>query len=78
MTSTNDLRRATPPFISCGMYAFTDDLKLAWRVLFDLFHSLAQDNNDIGDILDPTLRFDTDATMLRDDYLFMGHTAAMH
>ena len=74
MTSTNDLRSATPPFISCGMYAFTDDLKLAWRVLFDLFHSLAQDNNDIGDILDPTLRFDTDAATLRDDYLFMGHT----
>ena len=74
MTLTNDLRRATPPFISCGMYAFNDDLKLAWRALFDLFHGLVDDNNDIDDILDSKLRFDTDAMTLRDDYLFMGHT----
>jgi ABC-type phosphate/phosphonate transport system substrate-binding protein len=74
MTSTDDLRRATSPFITCGMYAFTDDLKLAWRALFDLFHGLTDDNNDIDDILDSTLRFDTDETTLRDDYLFMGHT----
>ena len=74
MTSTNDFRRVTSPFISCGMYAFTDDLKLAWRALFDLFHDLADENNDIDDILDSKLRFDTDTTTLRDDYLFMGHT----
>ncbi len=68
MTSIDNLRSATSPFITCGMYAFTDDLKLAWRALFDLFLGLSDE------ILDSTLRFDADATTLRDDLLFMGHT----
>lgn len=70
MTSTRNLQSATHPFITCGMYAFTDDLKLAWQALFDLFHDLAKDDEP----LDSTLRFETDATTLRDDHLFMGHT----
>jgi ABC-type phosphate/phosphonate transport system substrate-binding protein len=74
MTSTDNLRSATSPFITCGMYAFTDDLKLAWQAFFRLFHGLADDNNDIDDTLDLTLRFDTDLRTLRDDRLFMGHT----
>jgi ABC-type phosphate/phosphonate transport system substrate-binding protein len=74
MTSTDDFRSATSPFITCGMYAFTDDLKLAWRVFFDLFQALSDGNNAIDDILDSTLRFDTDMSTLRDDHLFMGHT----
>jgi ABC-type phosphate/phosphonate transport system substrate-binding protein len=74
MTSTDDLRSATSPFITCGMYAFTDDLKLAWRALFDLFLGLADDTNDVDYILDSTLRFETDAATLRDEHLFIGHT----
>lgn len=74
MTSTNDLRSAASPFIACGMYAFTDDLKLAWQALFDLFQSLVDEKSDIDEILDATLRFETDKLTLLNEHLFMGHT----
>jgi ABC-type phosphate/phosphonate transport system substrate-binding protein len=72
MASTDDLRSSTSPFITCGMYAFTDDLKLAWQSLFNLFHDLANENSNVT--LNSTLRFETDLSTLRDDLLFMGHT----
>jgi len=68
MTSTADIRSATSPFITCGMYAFTDDLRVAWQAFFDLFSDV------IDDTLDSTIRFDTDSRTLSDDHLFIGHT----
>jgi ABC-type phosphate/phosphonate transport system substrate-binding protein len=58
------------PFISCGMYAFTDDLQFAWQSLFTLFADLTEP----GYRLDPTLLFDTDESTLWDSRLFIGHT----
>jgi ABC-type phosphate/phosphonate transport system substrate-binding protein len=68
MISTNNLRSATPPFISFGMYAFTDELRVAWRAFFDIFNDL------VDETLDPTIRFETDSNTLCDDHLFIGHT----
>ena len=68
MISTNDLQSLTSPFISCGMYAFTDDLKVAWQAFFNLF------NDVIDDSLDSTIRFETDSITLSDDHLYIGHT----
>ena len=68
MISTNDLQSLTSPFISCGMYAFTDDLKVAWQAFFKLF------NDVIDDSLDSTIRFETDSITLSDDHLYIGHT----
>jgi len=68
MTSTAKPQTTTMPFITCGMYAFTDELKQAWQTFFDLFRGLTHDT------LDPTLRFDTDSATLCNDHLFIGHT----
>jgi ABC-type phosphate/phosphonate transport system substrate-binding protein len=68
MKLTNDLESATYPFITCGMYAFTDELRLAWQVFFALFNDL------VNDTLDSTIRFETDSRTLCDDHLFIGHT----
>ena len=59
-----------PSFITCGMYAFTDNLRASWQALYDHFIHLASDTHNI----DPVLRFDTDEASLRDDNLLVGHT----
>ena len=58
------------PFITCGMYAFTDDLQRAWQMLFDHFIDLTKDQLS----LDPGLLFETDELTLRNANLFLGHT----
>jgi ABC-type phosphate/phosphonate transport system substrate-binding protein len=56
-------------FIACGMYAFTDELRIAWQKLFDChsseFESFAVHRN---------LIFESGKEILRDPLLFMGHT----
>jgi len=56
-------------FISCGMYAFTDELRTAWQKLFDCysceFESFALEKN---------LIFESGEEILRDPLLFLGHT----
>jgi len=68
MKPDDDLQSSTPPFITCGMYAFTDELRLAWQVFFALFNDL------VDDTLDSMIRFKTDSNTLCDDDLFIGHT----
>lgn len=58
------------PFNTCGMYAFTDELQQAWRVLFEQFVYLTKDTYS----LDPGLLFETDESTLRNNNLFIGHT----
>ena len=56
-------------FTACGMYAFTDELRIAWQKLFDCytseFESFAVDRN---------LIFESGKEILRDPLLFIGHT----
>ena len=56
-------------FIACGMYAFTDELRIAWQKLFDCyaseFESFAVQKN---------LIFESAKEILRDSRLFIGHT----
>ena len=57
-------------FITCGMYAFTDQLRSAWQILFS--HFLDRYGNDQK--LDKTIEFAADFSLLRDPRLFLGHT----
>ena len=56
--------------ISCGMYSFTDQLKLAWQQLFGTFIELV----DVEGNREVIVRFDSDQSLLRDPALFFGHT----
>ena len=56
-------------FIACGMYAFTDELQLAWQKLFDAYHGEAKLIE-----LQQALRFESAEQTLRDPRLFFGHT----
>ena len=56
-------------FISCGMYAFTYELRVAWQKLFDGY------SNSIGAFaVDMELKFESGEKILRDPLLFIGHT----
>ena len=57
-------------FITCGMYAFTDELRAAWQSLFNLFLQ----NYAPGKTTEPTILFGTDFALLRDPHLLIGHT----
>ncbi len=57
-------------FISCGMYAFTDELRTAWQTLFDKF----LDNYGSHQKLDKSIQFGAEFSLLRDPLLFLGHT----
>ena len=57
------------PFIACGMYAFTPELALAWRALWERYHDIAGLEGEPLPVV-----FDTDETMLRDPLLRIGHT----
>lgn len=57
-------------FIACGMYAFNDDLVVAWQQLFACFTGLLDDSGNQK----IKLRFDSDQSLLRDPGLFFGHT----
>lgn len=58
------------PFVTCGMYAFTEGLQRAWQTLFDQFFILTKDQFSLS----PNLLYETDESTLRDDRLFIGHT----
>jgi len=57
-------------FITCGMYAFTDELRNAWQALFDEFIPIYSTDNAI----EPSIQFETRFTLLRDPQLLIGHT----
>ena len=57
------------PFIACGMYTFTPELRMAWGALLAKHHEFAGLSGDL-----PPIRFDTDETMLRDPAMSFGHT----
>jgi ABC-type phosphate/phosphonate transport system substrate-binding protein len=62
--------KATPtPFVSLGMYAFTEAQQSAWRQLFDRFVDLCG-----SDAASVTLNFDHDPTQLLEPGLWFGHT----
>lgn len=56
--------------ITCGMYSFTDELKLAWQQLFDVLTGLIDADSD----LKISVRFDSDQSLLYDPSLLLGHT----
>jgi ABC-type phosphate/phosphonate transport system substrate-binding protein len=57
-------------FIACGMYAFTEELKQAWRQLFDLYLGLSEVDSKARIMIN----FDSDQSLLKDPALFFGHT----
>ena len=57
-------------FITCGMYAFTDNLRDAWQALFDGFLR----NYPYNYAVEPSILFDTDYDLLRDPRMLLGHT----
>jgi len=57
-------------FITCGMYAFTDELRAAWQSLFDGFIQIYTTDRAI----EPTIYFETDFALLRDPQMLIGHT----
>jgi len=57
------------PFIACGMYAFTDELKQAWRQLLERYAGLSA--GDAGSI---ALSLEADPSQLHDSGLLFGHT----
>lgn len=57
-------------FITCGMYAFTDNLRDAWQALFDGFLR----NYPYNYAVEPSILFDTDYDLLRDPQMLLGHT----
>jgi ABC-type phosphate/phosphonate transport system substrate-binding protein len=69
MSSTTTPDKQPTRFISCGMYAFTGELRTAWQKLFDDYsiktESLA---------FDTKLRFESSEDIYRDPQLFIGHT----
>ena len=56
--------------ITCGMYSFTDELKLAWQQLFNIMIELL----DAGSDREISLRFDSQQSLLYDPALLFGHT----
>ena len=56
--------------ITCGMYSFTDELKLNWQQLFNILVELL----DAGSDQEISLRFDSDQALLCDPALLFGHT----
>jgi len=56
-------------FIACGMYAFTDELRVAWQKLFDCYSSEFE-----AFAVDRNLIFESAKEILRDSRLFVGHT----
>lgn len=58
------------PFISCGMYAFTDSLRSAWQALFDEFLAIHESPLEV----ESKIRFDVDFDQLRNPNLLLGHT----
>lgn len=56
--------------ITCGMYSFTDELKLAWQQLFNILMELL----DAGSDREISLRFDSDQSLLLNPALCFGHT----
>lgn len=62
---------ATPKkFMTCGMYAFSNELQQAWQAIFTGFHGLLADARG----LEKKLLFEADEARLRDPDLFIGHT----
>lgn len=57
-------------FIACGMYAFTDQLRRAWRCVLELYLGLP----GVDDKQPVRLDFNSDQSLLRDPALFFGHT----
>ena len=57
-------------FIACGMYAFTDELRVAWQTLFDLF----LESFDPPLPVDTLLRFETGEQLMRDPQMLIGQT----
>ena len=57
-------------FVTCGMYAFTDELRAAWQSLFDAFLL----NYSPAQAVEPAIQFETDFALLRDPRLLIGHT----
>ena len=57
------------PFIACGMYALTPELRSAWRDLLARFYPLSGLPGDL-----PEVRYDTDESSLRDPGLVFGYT----
>ena len=57
-------------FIACGMYAFTDELRQAWRCVFDLYLDLP----GVDGKQSIRLNFDSDQSLLQDPALCFGHT----
>ena len=55
-------------FVACGMYAFNDDLRRAWRRLFERCFRLLRDDRPA-----PGVVFDSDPSVLLDDNLLFGH-----
>lgn len=55
--------------ITCGMYSFTDELKLAWQQLFDILMGLLD-----GSDRKISLHFDADQSLLLNPVLLFGHT----
>ncbi len=61
---------AKDKFIACGMYAFSDDLRAAWQLLFTRF----VETLDLPAPIAPELVFDAGEATLRDPALLLGHT----
>lgn len=61
---------ATRQFITCGMYAFTDKLRIAWQSLFDEFLLIDESEHAV----ESTIRFETDFDSLRNPDMLLGHT----
>jgi len=57
-------------FVTCGMYAFTDDLRDAWQQLFGHFFHLVNPTFE----LDRLLKFETGQAVLNDPSLWFGQT----
>jgi len=56
-------------FIACGMYAFTDELRIAWQKLFDCYASEFESFT-----VQENLIYESAKEILRDSRLFIGHT----
>ena len=57
-------------FVTCGMYAFTDELRAAWQSLFEAFLQ----NYTSVQAVEADIRFETDFALLRNPRLMIGHT----
>ena len=60
------MEKSPLPFVTCGMYAFTDAQRSAWSQLFEHFFAIA------GKTVE--LRFEHAPDVLLDDGLWFGHT----